>query len=61
MCLLCVADEVPQPLQHCGVCGCPIVIYDGAFFCTPDECWCEKQPNMGEWHALSEEYDPPQT
>jgi hypothetical protein len=55
MCLLCTADEIPDPLKHCPTCGCPIVLYDGAYFCTPKKCWCEEQPDVGEWHALRDD------
>lgn len=59
MCLLCVADEVPDPLKHCPTCGCPIVLIDGAYYCTPEECWCMEQPDVGEWHALRNPDEPP--
>lgn len=54
MCLRCVADEVPQPEQYCRVCGCLIVLIDGAYYCTPDKCWCEDQPDVGDWHSLKD-------
>jgi hypothetical protein len=56
MCLQCAADEGTEQ-GYCPVCGCLIALYDGKPMCTPEECWCIKQPNVAEWHSLAD--DPP--
>ncbi|MEV5915819.1 hypothetical protein AB0M00_43920 [Streptomyces chartreusis] len=57
MCLQCAADPGTEQ-GYCAECGCLIALYDGKPMCTPEECWCAKQPNVGDWHALADDYPP---
>jgi hypothetical protein len=58
MCLQCAADKGTEQ-GYCRECGCLIALFDGQPMCTPDECWCLKQPDVGDWHTLREDEPPP--
>jgi hypothetical protein len=54
MCLRCAVDEGTEQ-GYCRECGCLIGLFEGEPLCTPDECWCAKQADVGDWHALRED------
>jgi hypothetical protein len=41
--------------MFCPECGCPFLLGDDESACTPAVCWCAKQPDAGDWHALADE------
>jgi len=58
MCSKCVLD----PGTFCGwcpVCGCALGTIDGKTLCTEEECWCVKQPDVGDWHTLRDPDEKP--
>lgn len=57
MCSKCALD----PGTFCGwcpVCGCAMGKVDGEDACMPGSCWCDKQPDVSDWHALRDDSEP---
>ncbi len=48
----CTVRRSRQVWRFCRTCGCR---FDEGH-CTPLKCWCEQQPDAGQWHALAGEY-----
>ncbi len=54
MCSKCAVDEGTF-FGWCLVCGCAMGLFQGELLCIPDKCWCEDQPDVGDWHTLAED------
>jgi hypothetical protein len=57
MCSKCVLDEGTFS-GWCPGCGCALGRINGEALCTAESCWCEKQPDVGDWHTLRDLDEP---